>query len=78
MSVLTRYNRYSIERALALHQSEGRIGPWHRDAGRAGYFVVLDNGAPITTRTLRETACLVFGLASGSQAEERKARRAVS
>jgi hypothetical protein len=62
------YNRDAIERALDIHRKAGRIGQWFANPERDGHTVVLNDFAPVTTRSLRETQILVFGLASAGKA----------
>lgn len=63
-----KYDRDAIERALKLHHEAGRIGQWMRNASNHGHTIMLNDFAPVVTRTLRESHLVVLGLASAAKA----------
>ena len=63
-----KYQRDSIERALALHQRESRIGEWSRRRDNPGHHIWLNNFGPLMTSSLRESFLVVCGMASAAKA----------
>lgn len=60
------FTRETVERALDVHQSAGRIGIWARQ--NDGHRISLSTGEVIHTNTLRESAIFVHGVGSAAQA----------